>query len=114
MPLRQQKSAGQRSHFKAFVAIGDSNGHIGLGVNGGKKVGTAIHGVIFLTDIPIVPVCRVTLRLIQLLVVAALFPFLYRATPCKCLVLKVVQNVLLSFGVTSQRQPQPLLLRLNH
>uniref|UniRef100_A0A8C8Y3Q9 S5 DRBM domain-containing protein n=1 Tax=Panthera leo TaxID=9689 RepID=A0A8C8Y3Q9_PANLE len=33
MPLRKQTHAGQRTKFKAFVAIGDYNGHVGLGVN---------------------------------------------------------------------------------
>jgi len=29
MPVQKQTRAGQRTRFKAFVAIGDSNGHIG-------------------------------------------------------------------------------------
>ncbi|KAK9885976.1 hypothetical protein WA026_013856 [Henosepilachna vigintioctopunctata] len=33
MPVQKQTRAGQRTRFKAFVAIGDSNGHIGLGLN---------------------------------------------------------------------------------
>uniref|UniRef100_A0A182YSL2 Small ribosomal subunit protein uS5 n=1 Tax=Anopheles stephensi TaxID=30069 RepID=A0A182YSL2_ANOST len=32
MPVQKQTRAGQRTRLKAFVAIGDSNGHIGLGV----------------------------------------------------------------------------------
>merc|ERR1712210_287958 len=32
MPVQKQTRAGQRTRFKAFVAIGDSNGHVGLGV----------------------------------------------------------------------------------
>merc|ERR1719158_1435803 len=31
MPVQKQTSAGQRTRFKAFVAVGDSNGHVGLG-----------------------------------------------------------------------------------
>jgi len=29
MPVQKQSSAGQRTRFKAFVAVGDGNGHIG-------------------------------------------------------------------------------------
>merc|ERR1712165_58510 len=32
MPVQKQTRAGQRTRFKAFVAIGDYNGHVGLGV----------------------------------------------------------------------------------
>jgi small subunit ribosomal protein S2e len=32
MPVQKQTRAGQRTRFKAFVAIGDHNGHVGLGV----------------------------------------------------------------------------------
>merc|ERR1711872_1047305 len=35
-------SSGQRTRFKAFVAIGDNNGHVGLGVKCSKEVATAI------------------------------------------------------------------------
>merc|ERR1712002_1336896 len=31
MPVQKQTRAGQRTRFKAFVAIGDYNGHVGLG-----------------------------------------------------------------------------------
>ena len=34
MPVQKQTRAGQRTRFKAFVAIGDYNGHVGLGVKG--------------------------------------------------------------------------------
>ena len=37
MPVQKQTRAGQRTRFKAFVTIGDYNGHIGLGVNCSKK-----------------------------------------------------------------------------
>ena len=32
MPVQKQTRAGQRTRFKAFVAIGDHAGHFGLGV----------------------------------------------------------------------------------
>uniref|UniRef100_A0A2K5Z291 40S ribosomal protein S2 n=1 Tax=Mandrillus leucophaeus TaxID=9568 RepID=A0A2K5Z291_MANLE len=37
MLVQKQTSAGQRTSFKAFVAIGDYNGHVGLGVNKHSK-----------------------------------------------------------------------------
>jgi len=38
MPVQKQTQAGQRTRFKAFVLIGDSNGHLGLGVKVAKEV----------------------------------------------------------------------------
>ncbi|KAI9611856.1 hypothetical protein KEM48_004363 [Puccinia striiformis f. sp. tritici PST-130] len=40
MPVQKQTRAGQRTRFKAFVAIGDSDGHLGLGVKCAKEVAT--------------------------------------------------------------------------
>uniref|UniRef100_A0A2K5IMY1 Small ribosomal subunit protein uS5 n=1 Tax=Colobus angolensis palliatus TaxID=336983 RepID=A0A2K5IMY1_COLAP len=56
MPVQKQTRAGQRTRFKAFVAIGDYNGHVGLGCS--KEVATAIHGAIILVKLSIVPVRR--------------------------------------------------------
>ena len=42
MPVQKQTCAGQRTRFKAFVATGDYNGHVGLGVKCSKEVATAI------------------------------------------------------------------------
>ncbi|EDS38171.1 40S ribosomal protein S2 [Culex quinquefasciatus] len=50
--------AGQRTPFKAFIAIGDSNGHIGLGVKCSKEVATAICGAIILAKLSVMPVRR--------------------------------------------------------
>jgi len=58
MPVQKQTRAGQRTRFKAFVAIGDSNGHIGLGVKCSKEVATAIRGAIILAKLSIIPVRR--------------------------------------------------------
>ncbi|EHA97686.1 40S ribosomal protein S2 [Heterocephalus glaber] len=38
MPVQKQTRAGQRTRFKAFVTIGDYNGHVGLGVKCSKEV----------------------------------------------------------------------------
>lgn len=43
---------------QAFVAIGDYNGHVGLGVKCSKEVATAIRGAIILAKLSIVPVRR--------------------------------------------------------
>nr|XP_045225144.1 40S ribosomal protein S2-like [Macaca fascicularis] len=58
MPVQKQTRAGQRTRFKAFVAIGDYNGHVSLGVKCSKEVATAIRGAIILVKLSIVPVRR--------------------------------------------------------
>lgn len=58
MPVQKQTRAGQRTRFKAFVAIGDFNGHVGLGVKCSKEVATAIRGAITLAKLSVVPVRR--------------------------------------------------------
>lgn len=58
MPVQKQTRAGQRTRFKAFVVVGDSNGHVGLGVKSAKEVATAIRGAIVDSKLNIVPVRR--------------------------------------------------------
>ncbi|KAK7830043.1 hypothetical protein U0070_003498 [Myodes glareolus] len=59
MPVQKQTRAGQWTRFKAFVAIGDYNGHVGLGVKCSKDVATAIPGaIIILARLSIVPLQR--------------------------------------------------------
>jgi ribosomal protein uS5 len=58
MPVQKQTTAGQRTRFKAFVAMGDGNGHLGLGVKCSKEVATAIRGAITLAKISLIPVRR--------------------------------------------------------
>mmetsp|Transcript_40036 Transcript_40036/g.128062 ORF Transcript_40036/g.128062 Transcript_40036/m.128062 type:complete len:280 (+) Transcript_40036:206-1045(+) len=58
MPVQKQTRAGQRTRFKAFVVVGDFNGHIGLGVKCAKEVATAIRGAIILAKLQVVPVRR--------------------------------------------------------
>ena len=58
MRVQKQTCAGQRSRLKAFVAIGDFNGHVGLGVKCSKEVVTAIHGAIILAKLSVIPVRR--------------------------------------------------------
>ncbi|KAM6163036.1 small ribosomal subunit protein uS5-like [Rhynchocyon petersi] len=56
MPVQKLTCAGQRTRFNVFVAIGDHNGHVGLGVTGSKEVVIAIRGAIILVKLSIVPV----------------------------------------------------------
>ena len=56
MPVQKQTRAGQRTRFKAFVAMGDNSGHVGLGVKCSKEVATAIRGAITLAKLSIIPV----------------------------------------------------------
>jgi small subunit ribosomal protein S2e len=58
MPVQKQTQAGQRTRFKAFVVVGDSDGHIGLGVKCAKEVATAIRGAIIAAKLAVVPVRR--------------------------------------------------------
>lgn len=57
-PVQKQTRAGQRTRFKAFVVVGDSNGHVGLGVKCAKEVATAIRGALILAKLSLVPVRR--------------------------------------------------------
>ena len=58
MPVQKQTRAGQRTRFKAFVVVGDEDGHIGLGVKCAKDVQGAIKGAIIDAKLNIVPVRR--------------------------------------------------------
>merc|ERR1712117_1073 len=58
MPVQKQTRAGQRTRFKAFVAVGDSNGHLGLGVKCSKEVATAIRGAIINAKLSLIPIRR--------------------------------------------------------
>jgi small subunit ribosomal protein S2e len=58
MPVQKQTRAGQRTRFKAFVVVGDHNGHVGLGVKCAKEVATAIRGAIIAAKMTTIPVRR--------------------------------------------------------
>jgi len=57
-PVQKQTRAGQRTRFKAYVIIGDSDGHVGLGVKCSKEVATAIRGAIIQAKLAVIPVRR--------------------------------------------------------
>lgn len=58
MPVQKQTRAGQRTRFKAFVVVGDQDGHVGLGVKCSKEVATAIRGGIIAAKLSVIPVRR--------------------------------------------------------
>ncbi len=58
MPVQKVSAAGQITRFKAFVAVGDCAGHVGLGVKCAKEVATAIRGAITIAKMSVVPVRR--------------------------------------------------------
>merc|ERR1711966_355503 len=58
MPVQKQTTAGQRTRFKAFVIVGDNDGHVGLGVKAAKEVATAIRGAIIAAKNNVIPVMR--------------------------------------------------------
>jgi len=56
--VQKQTQAGQRTRFKAVVAIGDMNGHVGLGIKVAKEVQIAIKGALVDAKLRLVPVRR--------------------------------------------------------
>nr|WCZ58413.1 40S ribosomal protein S2 [Paratrimastix eleionoma] len=57
-PVQKQTAAGQRTKFKAYVIVGDHNGHVGLGVKVAKEVATAIRGAIISAKLALIPIRR--------------------------------------------------------
>jgi small subunit ribosomal protein S2e len=58
MPVQKQSAAGQRTRFKAFIIVGDKNGHCGLGVKCAKEVALAIRGAIVAAKLEVIPIRR--------------------------------------------------------
>ena len=56
--VQKQTTAGQRTRFKAIVAIGDMAGHVGLGIKVAKEVQIAIKGALVDAKLRLVPVRR--------------------------------------------------------
>merc|ERR1712024_274941 len=57
-PVQKQTTAGQRTRFKATVVVGDSKGHVGLGIKSSKEVAMAIRAAITLAKLSIIPIRR--------------------------------------------------------
>ena len=55
-PVQKQTKAGQRTRFKALVAVGDKAGHVGLGVKLAKEVQLAIRGAVAAAKTSISPI----------------------------------------------------------
>lgn len=55
-PVQKQTTAGQRTRFKAFVAVGDGKSLIGLGHKCAKEVANAIRGAILSAKLSVVRV----------------------------------------------------------
>lgn len=56
--VQKQTRAGQRTRMKAVVIIGDSNGHVGLGIKTAKEVASAIKAAIVIAKLSIIPIRR--------------------------------------------------------
>ena len=56
--VQKQTKAGQRTRFKAVVAVGDEDGHIGVGSKLAKEVQVAMKGAVIAAKLNIVPVRR--------------------------------------------------------
>jgi small subunit ribosomal protein S2e len=56
--VQKQTRAGQRTRFKAVIAIGDENGHVGIGVRVAKEVQIAIQEGLKKAKLNLVPVRR--------------------------------------------------------
>ncbi|ODV84067.1 hypothetical protein CANARDRAFT_29514 [[Candida] arabinofermentans NRRL YB-2248] len=58
LSVQKQTRAGQRTRMKVVVVVGDSNGHVGLGIKAAKELATAIRGAIIIAKLSIIPVRR--------------------------------------------------------
>ena len=56
--VQKQTKAGQRTRMKAVVAVGDEDGHIGLGSKCAKEVQSAMKGAIIAAKLNLIPVRR--------------------------------------------------------
>lgn len=58
MSVQKQTRAGQRTRFKAIIAVGDRNGHVGLGIKVAKEVQIAIQDGLKVAKLNLIPVRR--------------------------------------------------------
>jgi small subunit ribosomal protein S2e len=57
-PVQKQTRAGQRTRMKAVVAVGDNDGHIGLGIKTAAELANTIKGALIYAQRSILPVRR--------------------------------------------------------
>jgi len=55
-PVQKMTQAGQRTRFRAYVAVGDFKGHIGLGHKTANEVANAIRGALIRAKLSLVPI----------------------------------------------------------
>jgi small subunit ribosomal protein S2e len=58
LSVQKQTKAGQRTRFKAVVACGDGQGHVGVGIKVGKEVQIAIKGALLDAKMKLIPIRR--------------------------------------------------------
>lgn len=56
--VQKQTKAGQRTRFKAVVAVGDKEGHVGVGSKLAKEVQVAMKGAVIAAKLNIIPIRR--------------------------------------------------------
>lgn len=56
--VQKQTDAGERSRFKAIVAVGNGEGYVGVGSGKAKQVRTAIEKATFFAKLNIIPIRR--------------------------------------------------------
>lgn len=56
--VQKQTKAGQRTRMKAVIAVGDEDGHIGLGSKCAKEVQSAMKGALIAAKLSFIPVRR--------------------------------------------------------
>lgn len=57
-PVQKVTAAGQRTRFKTYIAVGDGNGHIGIGCKTANEVANAIKGAVINAKMNVVPIRR--------------------------------------------------------
>jgi len=56
--VQKQTDAGEKSHFKAVVAVGDGSGYVGVGAGKARQVRAAIDKATFQAKLNVIPVRR--------------------------------------------------------
>jgi len=57
-PVQKQTKAGQRTRFKVVMAVGDGDGHLGLGTKVAKDLQNAMKGAVIAAKLNLIPVRR--------------------------------------------------------
>lgn len=57
-PVQKVTAAGQRTRFKTYIAVGDGDGHLGIGCKTANEVANAIRGAVINAKMNVVPIRR--------------------------------------------------------